>query len=143
MSRVVIMVALSAIAIVLVRAIISDNKSYLELDEFYIGVTIGHTPTQETSGLTLQFERIEGGIEACRGVEINNHGMYVDVRLVRATAPESVQADFPMTPLEGKMIGQVEFEHDRSALNRATPVEYRIYGGSGDLGQKVTVTPVL
>lgn len=137
------MVALAVIAIVLVRSIIADSESYLEADDFSIGFTIGHTPTPETSGLTLQFDRIEGGVEACRGIEVKSHGMYVDLRLVRASAPESVHADFPMTPLEGKLVGQVDFEHDRRALDRATPIEYRIYGGSGEIYQKVTVTPVL
>jgi hypothetical protein len=144
MSRVICMVALAVIAILVVRGDFgSKSKSYLELDEFLIGVMNSHTPTQETGGLTLEFVRIEGGADACRGVEIKNHGMYVELRLVRATAPESVQAEFPLLPLEGKMVGRVEIVHDRSNLERALPIEYRIYGGDHDPGGTIKVTPVL
>jgi hypothetical protein len=136
------LVGLAVLAAIVVRLMVGPRSAdYLHLDEFHISVTIGHDPTQETGGLTLEFDHIEGGTTACRGVEIQNHGMYVELRLVRASAPGSVQANFPLIVGDGNP--RVEIVHDRSRLASKSPVEYRICGGEKDLGSTTTVTPVL
>ena len=121
------------------RTWFAADPNYLHAAEFRLELSSSSRPTDGKMGMLLRFEHIEGGPEACAGIEVVDRGMEVDLRLVRADAPD-VQADFPLT-LEEKG-PTVVFEHPRVAA-KGQGVQYTLYGKDDEIAHQWTVTPTI
>lgn len=121
------------------RGVFAADPNYLHADEFKVEMSSSSRPTAETMGMRIRFGHIEGGPEACAGIEVEDRGMEVELRLVRADAPD-VQADFPLTITEKGPT--VVFEHPRVA-GKGQGVQYTFYGKGGEIAEQWTVTPTI
>lgn len=136
---VVFLLALGVCAFLLWRTVFAKDANYFDIDEFEIGLTASHEPTADTMGMTLEFLRIDGGAEACAGIEVIDRGLQVELRLVRADAPKA-QADYPLLVMEDEL--SISFEHKRTA-KKGQGVRYAFYGGGDRISQVATVTPTV
>lgn len=136
MNRSLLLPIAAALVVVLAvwRVFFWQNPNYLYAEEFKMTWSLGMTPTDEMGNL-LVFDLYAD----CAGIEVDDRGLEIDMRLVRAGAPD-VQPDFPLQEHEHGMA--VEVRHPRVAA-KGQGVVYTLYDADDVVVEQWTLTPTI
>lgn len=139
MKQVVPLLAAAVVAVLIWLNFDFGPDAYLDTDEFTVRAMV----SEESADPAVELMRlhIDSQVE-WKGVAIEDFGSKVEVRVVRADAPDTVQVDAPRINDEHIFGPHALIRSDRSALGAEGTVQYFIYGGDGkEVEAKVAVTP--